>query len=155
MLESYQALQQALIEYYSAIKAVHIISIICWMAGLFYLPRLFVYHAENATNTDFVSVVKLQEYRLFAYIMRPAMLFSVFSGAFMIFLAPELFKSGIWFHIKLLFVILLLCYHIVCGILVGKMQKDEAKFSGKFFRVFNEIPTLLMIVIVLCAVIKF
>ena len=145
---------QTLIEYYSAIKALHIISIICWMAGLFYLPRLFVYHAENAKNVDFVSVVKLQEYRLFAYIMRPAMLCSVFSGAFMIFLAPELFKSGIWFHIKLLFVILLLCYHIVCGILVGKMQ-NEVRFSGKFFRIFNEIPTLLMIVIVLCAVIKF
>lgn len=140
---------------YLLIKAFHIIGVICWMAGLFYLPRLFVYHAENRANADFVSVVKLQEYRLYAYIMRPAMIVSVATGLLMILCDFGIFKSGVWIHIKLLFAVFLLCYHIACGILVSKMQKQSTNISGKFFRFFNEVPTILMIVIVLCAVIKF
>lgn len=150
-----EILLQSLSQNYLLIKSLHIISVICWMAGLFYLPRLFVYHAENSENADFVAVVKLQEYRLFAYIMRPAMLASVITGVLMIASDFGIFKSGVWIHIKLLFALFLLLYHIVCGILLGRLQRGSQKFSGKFFRVFNEIPTILMIVIVVCAVMKF
>lgn len=150
-----EILLQSLSQNYLLIKSLHIISVICWMAGLFYLPRLFVYHAENSSNADFVAVVKLQEYRLFAYIMRPAMLASVITGVFMIASDFGIFKSGVWIHIKLLFALFLLLYHIACGILVGRLQRGSSKFSGKFFRFFNEIPTILMIVIVVCAVMKF
>lgn len=145
----------SMLEYYQWIKAVHVISVIAWMAGLFYLPRLFVYHSENAHVSEFVRIVRLQEYKLYAYIMRPAMWLSVISGAAMIALNLGIFKSGMWIHIKLTFVVLLLIYHIACGIIVSKMQKGTCTRSGRFFRVFNEIPTLFMIVIVICAVIKF
>ncbi len=145
-----------LMEYYSWIKTLHIISVICWMAGLFYLPRLFVYHALNYGNEAFTSVVKLQEYRLFVYIMRPSMWFSVGSGGLLIWIMfPDIFRSGMWIHIKVLFTVLMLIFHIVCGIIVTKMQNDSCSISHKFFRFFNEIPTILMIVIVICAVIKF
>lgn len=150
-----EILLQSLSQNYLLIKSLHIISVICWMAGLFYLPRLFVYHAENSSNADFVAVVKLQEYRLFAYIMRPAMLASVITGVLMIGSDFGIFKSGVWIHIKLLFALFLLLYHIACGILVGRLQRGSSKLSGKFFRFFNEIPTILMIVIVVCAVMKF
>ncbi len=144
-----------LLAHYQWIKAIHIISVICWMAGLFYLPRLFVYHSENQHNRDFIKVAKIQEYKLFAYIMRPAMLFSVISGGLMIWLNLGIFKSGMWIHIKILFAIFLLIFHIACGMILAKMQNDSCKLSGKFFRVFNELPTILMIVIVFCAVLKF
>lgn len=144
-----------LMSYYMWIKAVHIMSIIAWMAGLFYLPRLFVYHSENRSAAEFVAIVKLQEYRLFAYIMRPAMLASIITGAALIMANLEIFKSGMWIHIKLTLVALLLVFHIACGMLVSKMQQPSCALSGKFFRIFNEIPTLLMIGIVLCAVLKF
>lgn len=144
-----------LMSYYMWIKTVHIMSVIAWMAGLFYLPRLFVYHSENRSAVEFVNIVKLQEYRLFAYIMRPAMLASIITGAALIAANLAIFKSGIWIHIKLTLVVLLLVFHIACGMLVSKMQQPSCTLGGKFFRIFNEIPTLLMIGIVLCAVLKF
>lgn len=144
-----------LMSYYMWIKAVHIMSVIAWMAGLLYLPRLFVYHSENRASKEFVQVVKLQEYRLFAYIMRPAMLASIITGAMLIVANTAIFKSGMWIHIKLTLVVLLLVFHIACGVFASKMQRESCELSPRFFRVFNEIPTLLMIGIVLCAVLKF
>lgn len=144
-----------LMSYYMWIKAVHIMSVIAWMAGLLYLPRLFVYHSENRASKEFVQVVKLQEYRLFAYIMRPAMLASIITGAMLIVANTAVFKSGMWIHIKLTLVVLLLIFHIACGVFASKMQRESCTLSPRFFRVFNEIPTLLMIGIVLCAVLKF
>ena len=141
--------------YYQWIKVVHIISVICWMAGLFYLPRLFVYHAQNRQNLDFVKIIKIQEHKLFAYIASPAMLFSVASGLALLWLYADIFKSGLWIHIKLLSAILLLIFHIVCGIFVTRFRHNLCTLSERFFRVFNEIPTILMIIIVICAVIKF
>ena len=144
-----------LMSYYMWIKAVHIMSVIAWMAGLFYLPRLFVYHSENRNAVEFVNIVKLQEYRLFAYIMRPAMLASIITGSMLIIANTAVFKSGMWIHIKLTLVALMLIFHIACGIFASKMQRESCELSPRFFRVFNEIPTLLMIGIVLCAVLKF
>ena len=148
-------LSSVFMEYYQWLKAVHIMSIIAWMAGLLYLPRLFVYHSENRASKEFVQVVKLQEYRLFAYIMRPAMLASIITGAMLIIANTAVFKSGMWIHIKLTLVALMLIFHIACGIFASKMQRESCELSPRFFRVFNEIPTLLMIGIVLCAVLKF
>lgn len=148
-------LSSVFMEYYQWLKAVHIMSIIAWMAGLLYLPRLFVYHSENRASKEFVQVVKLQEYRLFAYIMRPAMLASIITGAMLIIANTAVFKSGMWIHIKLTLVVLLLIFHIACGVFASKMQRESCELSPRFFRVFNEIPTLLMIGIVLCAVLKF
>lgn len=150
-----QAFSSMLMEYYQWLKAVHIMSIIAWMAGLFYLPRLFVYHSQNRDSKEFVRIIKLQEYRLFAYIMRPAMLASVITGVMLIMANTAIFKSGMWIHIKLTLVALLLIFHIACGIFASKMQRETCTLSPRFFRVFNEIPTLLMIGIVLCAVLKF
>lgn len=148
-------LSSVFMEYYQWLKAVHIMSIIAWMAGLLYLPRLFVYHSENRASKEFVQVVKLQEYRLFAYIMRPAMLASVITGTMLIMANLAVFKSGVWIHIKLTLVALMLIFHIACGVLASKMQRESCTLSPRFFRVFNEVPTLLMIGIVLCAVLKF
>ena len=148
-------LSSVFMEYYQWLKAVHIMSVIAWMAGLLYLPRLFVYHSENRASKEFVQVVKLQEYRLFAYIMRPAMLASIITGAMLIIANTAVFKSGMWIHIKLTLVALMLIFHIACGIFASKMQRESCELSPRFFRVFNEVPTLLMIGIVLCAVLKF
>lgn len=148
-------LSSVFMEYYQWLKAVHIMSVIAWMAGLFYLPRLFVYHSENRNAVEFVNIVKLQEYRLFAYIMRPAMLASIITGAMLIIANTAVFKSGMWIHIKLTLVALMLIFHIACGIFASKMQRESCELSPRFFRVFNEVPTLLMIGIVLCAVLKF
>ena len=150
-----ETLSSVFMEYYQWLKAVHIMSIIAWMAGLLYLPRLFVYHSENRASKEFVQVVKLQEYRLFAYIMRPAMLASIITGSMLIIANTAVFKSGMWIHIKLTLVVLLLIFHIACGVFASKMQRESCTLSPRFFRVFNEIPTLLMIGIVLCAVLKF
>ena len=84
-----------LVSNYQWIVAIHVISIICWMAGLFYLPRLFVYHAQNVDNTSFTDIVKIQERKLFAYIMRPAMLLSVITGALLIYINTGIFNGFI------------------------------------------------------------
>ncbi|MDO7253092.1 protoporphyrinogen oxidase HemJ [Helicobacter cappadocius] len=142
-------------QYYLWIKAVHIIAFVSWMAMLFYLPRIFVYHVENQSNQSYTNVAKVQERKLYSFIGKPAMLLTLITGILMISINPELFRSGSWLHIKLLFVVFLLIYHFMCGYYVRAFQNDRCEKSGKFFRVFNEIPTLCLVVIVVCAVIKF
>ena len=141
-------------EYYLWIKAFHIMSVISWMAMLFYLPRLFVYHAENIDNEGFVKVVKIQEKKLYYFIGVPAFWASLLSGAAMIALSPEMFKTGMWLHIKLTAALLLIVYHFSLKHFLKKFETDSCTKSGRFFRVYNEIPTLLMIVIVIMAVVK-
>jgi putative membrane protein len=141
-------------QYYNWILAFHIMSVISWMAMLFYLPRLFVYHAENINNKGFVEVVKIQEHKLYYFIGAPAFWASVLSGATMIALNPEMFKSGMWLHIKLSAAILMILYHFSLRYFLIKFKNDSCKKSGKFFRFYNEIPTILMIIIVIMAVVK-
>lgn len=136
------------------IKAFHVISVISWMAMLFYLPRLFVYHAENMTNKGFVEVVKIQEHKLYYFIGVPAFWASVISGAAMIWLSPELFHTGIWLHIKLTFALILIAYHFSLKYFLKAFKEDRCTKSGKFFRVYNEVPTIAMIVIVIMAIVK-
>ncbi|WP_457626065.1 protoporphyrinogen oxidase HemJ [Persephonella sp.] len=139
---------------YLWIKAFHIISVISWMAVLFYLPRLFVYHAENKDKKEFVSVVKIMEYKLYKYIGVPAFWGTILTGAGMIAMNPDIFKTGGWIHLKLTAALLLILYFFHLSVIRKRLEKDICEKSGKFFRMYNEIPTVLMIVIVIMAVAK-
>jgi putative membrane protein len=139
---------------YIWIKAFHVISVIAWMAVLFYLPRLFVYHAENKNKQEFVSIIKVMEHKLFKYIGVPSFWATIITGLAMIGLNPEIFKTGGWIHLKLTAAILLIIYFIHLGIIRKKLEKDQCKMSGKFFRLYNEVPTILMIIIVIMAIVR-
>ena len=141
-------------EYYNWILAFHVMSFVSWMAMLFYLPRLFIYHREHADVKAFTDIVKIQEYKLFKYIGVPAMWATVISGGTMLYLNSGIFSSGGWMHAKLLFVALLIAYHFSLEILRKKLIEDPHYKSGKWFRVYNEVPTLLMIAIVIMVVVK-
>ncbi len=141
-------------EYYTWILAFHVMSFTSWMAMLFYQPRLYVYHSENADNEGFVEVVKIQEYKLLKYIGNPAMWATIISGATMLWLNPAIFKSGLWMHWKLLFVILLFGYHYTLEYHRKKLAQNPSYKPGKFYRFYNEVPTLLMIGIVIFVVVK-
>ena len=141
-------------EYYTWILAFHVMSFISWMAMLFYLPRLYVYHAEHAANKGFMEVVAIQENKLYSFIGTPAMWATILSGSAMIALTPELFQSGGWLHAKLTAAALLIAYHFTLGRIKKKLQSGECSQSGTFFRIYNEVPTLLMVVIVIMVVVK-
>ena len=140
--------------YYDWILSFHVMSFLSWMAMLFYLPRLFVYHREHASKADFVEVVKIQEYKLYKYIGLPAMWATLFSGGLMIYLNLGLFQTGGWLHAKLLFASFLIAYSFSLEVIRKKIADNPEYKSGKFFRFYNEVPTLLMIVIVIMVVIK-
>ncbi len=136
------------------IISIHIIAIISWFAGLFYLPRLFVYHA-NTTEKLIMDQFKIMEKRLYYFIMTPAMIVTLTSG----FMLMGAYLSAnpqhyIWLNIKLFLVFLLLFYHIICGYFLAVFQHNQNTMSHKFFRIFNEIPTVLLIFIVILAVVK-
>ena len=140
--------------YYNWILAFHVMSFISWMAFLFYMPRLFIYHRENADTTAFTDVVKVQEYKLQKIIGIPAMWATVISGSTMLYLNSGIFSSGGWMHAKLLFVAFLLAYHISLGKIRTIMIENSHYKSSKWFRIYNEAPTLLMIFIVIMVVVK-
>ena len=140
--------------YYSWILAFHVMSFVSWMAMLFYLPRLFIYHRENADTKAFTDIVEVQEYKLFKYIGVPAMWATLISGVTMLYLNTGIFSSGGWMHAKLLFVAFLLAYHISLGKIRTIMIDNPHFKSSKWFRVYNEAPTLLMIFIVIMVVVK-
>ena len=141
-------------EYYNWILVFHIMSILSWMAMLFYLPRLFVYHTENKDKKEFVEVVKIQELKLFKYIGVPAMWATIISGLLMVTLNDSIFTSGAWMHAKLTFVAILIAYHFSLGHFRKQLENEVCEKSGKFFRVWNEIPTLISLAIVIFVIIK-
>ncbi len=141
-------------EYYNWILAFHVMSFMSWMAMLFYQPRLYVYHQEHADNEGFIEVVKIQENKLYNFIGVPAMWATIISGTAMLMLNPGLFKSGMWLHIKLTAAILLVLYHFSLGWFKAKLHAGRCTKSGKFFRAYNEVPTILMIIIVIMVVVK-
>ncbi|MGB5868517.1 MAG: protoporphyrinogen oxidase HemJ [Arcobacteraceae bacterium] len=140
-------------EYYYPVMAFHVIAVLSWMSMLFYLPRLFVYHAENKDKKEFVEVVKVQEFKLYKYIGAPAMWATVFSGGFMIYSNMELMIQP-WMHAKLLLVVLLILYSISLDRIRRKLDCEKCQKSGKFFRAYNEIPTILAILIVTYVITK-
>ena len=138
---------------YSVFKAIHFIALVSWFAAMFYLPRLFVYHAENIDNREFVRVVKIMERKLFNFIGIPAFVLTLISGVVLLCLNLSLFHFG-WLHVKLTLLVLLIAWFFWSRSLLVQLANDTCKKSGKFFRVFNEIPTLFLIAIVLLAVLK-
>jgi putative membrane protein len=142
-------------EYYSWILAFHVMSVLSWMAMLFYLPRLFIYHVEHKSNGKaFTDVIEIQEEKLWRIIGVPAAWASLLSGLFMIYLNPSLFDSGIWLYIKLLAIVLMLIYHLSLNKIRKKLLSDSCTKSGKELRFYNEVPTILMIIIVIMVIIK-
>ncbi len=137
---------------YSWVLWFHILSLISWFAVLFYLPRLFVYHAENVQNEGFVTVVKVMEMKIYKYIGLPAMWATVLSGFYMSFEIG--FSGNTWLHTKILFVAFLMAYFFSLGRFRIQLLEDRCEKSGKFFRVYNEVPTLLLLVIVGMVVFK-
>ncbi len=133
------------------LKAFHIIFVVTWFAGLFYLPRLFIYHAE-ATDAAGIERFKVMERRLFAIMTIGAVLAAVF-GISMLIAAPVLLQLG-WIHVKLTLVILLIGYHIWCYALMKTLAAGGNRHSSRWYRIFNEIPALFLISIVLLAVLK-
>lgn len=135
------------------IKALHIIAMVCWFAGLFYLPRLFVYHAA-ADDKISCERFKIMEYRLYYAITWPAAILTTILGIALISYAPSYYLKAPWMHMKLFLVLLLWIYHLFCGHYVSKFQQERNQKSTKFYRIFNEIPTLLLITIVILVVVK-
>ncbi len=139
---------------YLWIKAFHVISVISWMAVLFYLPRLFIYHTENKDNKEFVKVIKVMEYKLHKFIGIPAFWATIITGVLMLALNPDIFKSGGWIHLKLTAALLMIGYYIHMSFVRKSLEKENYIYSSKFLRLYNEIPTILMIIIVIMAVVR-
>ena len=140
--------------YYLLFKSLHLIAVISWMAGLLYLPRIFVYHAENNTEKNTSEIFKIMERRLMFYIMTPAMILSWFFGIFLILINEISITLNLWVQTKLFLVVLLTIYHLFLGYYLRKFALDENKKSAKFFRIINEIPTILLILIVFVIIYK-
>ena len=138
---------------YEWIKALHVISIIAWMAGLLYLPRLFVYHCEAPAGSKTSETFKVMERRLLRAIMNPAMIAAYVFGIAMIVLTPEWMKQG-WLHAKLLFVLLLTVSHMMMARWRRDFAEDRNTRPQRFYRIANEVPTLLMIGIVIFVIVK-
>jgi protoporphyrinogen IX oxidase len=140
-------------EYYLPVLAFHVIAVLSWMAMLFYLPRLFVYHQEHSDKQEFIEVVKIQESKIYKIIGAPAMWATIASGIIMIIMNPELLKQG-WFHAKLLMLVLLVGYSFSLEYYRKELEKGTCIRSGKFFRAYNEVPTILAILIVTFVILK-
>ena len=136
-------------EYYSWILTFHIMAMISWMAMLFYLPRLFVYHVENSDKKEFVEVVKIQEYKIYKYIGAPAMYATILSGIVMLSINNSLLDlSNSWMYAKIITLIFLVFYSFSLENYRLQLEQNICKKSGKFFRMYNEVPTMLSILIV-------
>ena len=138
---------------YLLFKSLHLIAVISWMAGLLYLPRIFVYHSEN--NNEIISnVFKTMERKLFYYIMTPAMTLSWIFGLVLIHEIGFDQLGSLWIQLKLILVAILTAYHFYLGLLLNQFKEDKNKKTSKFYRYINEIPTLLLILIVFIVIFK-
>ena len=135
------------------VEAFHIISVICWFAGIFYLPRLFVYHAMSEDQISKDRFV-IMERKLYRGIMTPAAVATVIFGGWMISSAPDFYLQQGWLHAKLTLVLLLIAYHISCGWFIKRFREERNTHSHVFFRYFNEAPVLLLVGIVILVVVK-
>lgn len=135
------------------IKAFHLIAVVCWFAGLFYLPRLFVYHAMSEDQTS-RERFKVMERKLYRGIMTPAAIATIALGAWLLSLNPQYYFSQWWMHAKLVMVGVLLAYHVACWRFLVALRDETSTRSHVFFRFFNELPVLLLIAIVILVVVK-
>ena len=139
---------------YLLFKSIHLIAVISWMAGLLYLPRIFVYHSENIENVNSSNIFKTMERKLFYYIMTPAMILSWIFGLLLIHVLGFSVFNELWMQIKIVSVVLLTIYHFYLGACVIRFSNNQNKNSSKFYRIINEIPTILLIIIVFIVVFK-
>ena len=140
--------------FYFLFKSLHLIAVISWMVGLLYLPRIFVYHVENINKKETIKVFGIMEERLFFYIMRPAMILTWLFGIILIYnIGFEAF-SYLWLQIKLILVIIMSIYHEYLGKCLKSFKLGTNTKSSKFFRIINEIPTVLLILIVFIVIFK-
>ena len=142
---------------YLLFKSIHLIAVISWMVGLLYLPRIFVYHSEAIANNkpeDLMSTFKVMERKLFIYIMNPAMTTSWIFGVLLIHTIGVDNFGSIWLQLKLVFVIILTIYHFFLFQCLRKFAENTNTYSPKFYRIINEIPTVLLIAIILVVVFK-
>ncbi|APQ13070.1 membrane protein [Pseudomonas oryzihabitans] len=133
-------------------KAFHLIAMVCWFAGLFYLPRLFVYHAQSSDTVSHERFC-LMERKLYRGIMLPSMILTLVFGIGMLVINPSWLTQG-WMHTKLALVVVLIGYHHVCGAMRKKFERGENQRSHVFYRWFNEVPVLILIAVVILAVVK-
>ncbi len=139
---------------YLLFKSLHLIAVVSWMAGLLYLPRIFVYHVENKEKKIVTDVFEVMERRLFFYIMRPAMIFTWVFGLILIHLNGIEIFSQLWMQIKIILVIILSGYNEFLRRCLAALKNSTNTKSAKFFRVINEIPTLILIIVVFLAIFK-
>ena len=139
---------------YLTLKALHLIAVISWMVGLLYLPRIFVYHVENNNDQNTSNIFKVMERKLYFYIMMPAMILSWIFGLLLIHELKFSVFSELWMQLKLIFVVLLTIYHFYLGHCVSLFSYDQNTNSSKFYRIINEVPTILLIFIVFIVIFK-
>jgi protoporphyrinogen IX oxidase len=139
---------------YLTLKALHLIAVISWMAGLLYLPRIFVYHAETLNNEEQKETFRIMERKLFNYIMMPAMFLTWIFGLLLIHSLGFSVFEEFWMQIKMILVLILTYYHFYLGKCVRLFAVNQNKKSSKFFRIINEVPTVLLIFIVFLVVFK-
>ena len=142
---------------YLLFKSIHLIAVISWMAGLLYLPRIFVYHSEAIVNNrseDLMSTFKIMERRLFIYIMNPAMIVSWIAGILLIHTTGMDNFGSFWLQLKLIFVIILTIYHFFLFQCLKKFAENNNSYSSRFYRIINEIPAAILIAIVFIIVFK-
>ena len=140
-------------QYYHWFKAFHVIAVMAWMAGMLYLPRLFVYHAEAEKGSELSETFKVMERRLLRVIMNPAMILAWAFGGLMLWSNFALFNAP-WMHIKLTAIVIMTVVHHLFAYWRKDFMRDKNTKSAKFYRLWNEIPTVLMIIVVLMAVVK-
>ena len=140
--------------YYLLFKSLHLIAVISWMVGLLYLPRIFVYHVENLEKKETTEIFEVMEKRLYFYIMRPAMILSWLFGIILIYISGIEIFSQLWMHIKLGLVVLLTIYHEYLGICLRSLKLKTNTKTSKFFRIINEVPTILLIFIIFIVIFK-
>ena len=137
---------------YLWVKAFHILFVVCWFAGIFYLPRLFVYHAQT-TDTAGDERFKIMERELYRGIMMPSMILTLEFGLWLLYLVPGYMQQG-WMHAKLTLVVLLVGYHHMCGAYLRKFANNANTRSHTFYRIFNEVPVILLVGIVILVIVK-
>jgi len=140
--------------FYLIFKSLHLIAVISWMAGLLYLPRIFVYHVENSKKKETTEIFEIMEKRLYFYIMRPAMIATWFFGIILIYINGLETFSYLWLQTKLFLVILLTIYNEYLGICLKSFRLNTNTKTSKFFRIINEVPTILLILIVFIVIFK-
>ena len=139
---------------YLLFKSLHLIAVISWMAGLLYLPRIFVYHVENFQKKEATEVFEIMEKRLYNYIMRPAMLLSWLLGIILVLIIGIESFSFLWLQIKFALVVLLTIYHEYLGKCLNHLKNRTNTKTSKYYRYLNEVPTLLLILIIFIVIIK-